>query len=147
MDFAALWAVFSALLIILRLATDKLSRMQVRFKLPVEWAGGIFFACWIGWIVVCFTTFTLHTAPLARNFLYGAFQETPESSMFFGLAPDRKWLAYMHTMSVDGSLARGRAEGADPATNVFDPEGDFILRYGDRRASFEQQRENRAHAD
>jgi hypothetical protein len=147
MDFTALWVVFAASLSLLRLATDKLSRTQVRFKLPVEWAGGIFFACWFGWMMVCFTTFTLHTAPLAQNFLYGAFQETPESTMFFGLAPDRKWLAYMHTMSIDGSLARGRPEGADPTTNVFDPHAEFILKYGDRRARFEQHIENLVHAE
>jgi hypothetical protein len=130
-DFLALWAVFAAVLVVLRLATDTISHVKVRFKMPVEMIGGIFFALWIGWIMVCFTTFSLHMAPLARNSFGGAFQETPESEMFFGLAPDRKWLAFVHTMSDDGSLARGEK-------NVFDPQTDFILRYGARRAAFEK---------
>ena len=84
---------------------------------PVQDAGGmgrgIFFALWVGWIMVCFTTFSLHTAPLARNSFGGDFQETPSSNMFFGLAPDKQWLGWMYTMSLDGSLARGR-DGETP---------------------------------
>jgi len=131
LDFLALWAIFAAVLIVLRLATDKISRVKVRFKRPVDIAGGIFFALWVGWIMVCFTTFSLHTAPLARSFMAGAFQETPESEMFFGLAPDRKWLAFVHSLSDDGSLAHSEKK-------VFDPDADFILRYGARRAAFEK---------
>ncbi len=130
-DFLSVWAIFAVVLVVLRLATDKISRVKVRFKRPVDIAGGIFFALWVGWIMVCFTTFTLHTAPLARNFMAGAFQETPESEMFFGLAPDRKWLAFVHSLSDDGSLAHSEK-------NVFDPDADFILRYGARRAAFEK---------
>ena len=135
-DFISLWAIFSLVLIVIRLLTDKISRVKVRFKLPVEYAGGIFFALWVGWIMVCFTTFSLHTAPLARNSFGGDFQETPSSNMFFGLAPDKQWLGWMYTMSFDGSLARGRDEG-DTTTNVFDPKGDFILRYAARRKAYE----------
>src|SRR5215472_13274028 len=46
-DFLALWAIFAAVLVVLRLITDKVSRVKVRFKMPVEWAGGIFFALWV----------------------------------------------------------------------------------------------------
>jgi hypothetical protein len=136
LDFLSLWAIFSGVLIVLRLLTDKVSRVKVRFKMPVEWAGGIFFALWVGWIMVCFTTFTLHTAPLARNFLGGQFQPEPTSNNFLGLGPDRKWLAWMYTMSLDGSLSHGRPEG-DARTNVFDPDADFIIRYAARRRAFE----------
>ncbi len=144
-DFLSLWAIFAAVLVVLRLATDKISRHKVRFKLPVEWVGGIFFALWVGWIMVCFTTFTLHTAPLSRNFLGGTFQqEGPKGSNFFGLGPDWQWLAWMHTMSDDGALSHGRTEGSD--VNVFDPKSDFILRYGARRKSFEGVQAIRANA-
>jgi uncharacterized membrane protein required for colicin V production len=137
LDFLSLWTIFCVVLIGLRLATDKLSRVTVKFKMPVEWAGGIFFSLWIGWLMVCFSTFTLHTAPLARSFLLGTFQPEPKSEMFFGLAPDRQWLAFMHTMSDYGSLGRGRSETDPEGTNVFDPKADFILRYAARRKAFE----------
>jgi hypothetical protein len=86
--------------------------------------------------MVCFTTFTLHTAPLSRNFLGGQFQPEPKDNNFFGLGPDKLWLSWMHTMSDYGALSHGRPEG-DNETNVFDPKADFIMRYGARRKAYE----------
>jgi uncharacterized membrane protein required for colicin V production len=141
-DLLTVWAIFCVTLAVLQTITDRLSHVQVRFRKPVETAGGIFFACWVGWLMVCFTTFTLHMAPLSRSFLDGSFQAEPDSEMFFGLAPDRKWLAFMHTMSLDGSLSKSRAEG-DTRTNVFDPDADFIFKYGASRERFEHQQDIR----
>ncbi len=121
LDFLSLWAIFCAVLIVLRLLTDRISRVKVRFKMPVEWAGGIFFALWVGWIMVCFTTFSLHTAPLARNSFGGDFQPTPTSDMFFGLAPDRQWLAWMHTMSLDGAARPRPPRGKQNPERVRSP--------------------------
>jgi hypothetical protein len=144
LDFLSLWVIFSVVLVVLRLATDKISRVKVRFKMPVEWSGGIFFALWVAWLMVCFTAFSFHTAPLARNFLFGSFQPEPTSNMFFGSAPDRQWLAWMYTMSDTtedrtngGSLGRGRLDSDRPGTNTFDPKTDFILRYAARRKQYE----------
>ncbi len=136
LDFLSLWAIFSVVLVVLRLATDKISRVKVRFKMPVEWSGGIFFALWVAWLMVCFTAFSFHTAPLARNFLFGSFQPEPTSNTFFGLGPDRQWLAWMHTMSDYGSLGR-RSDNDPPGEYVFDPNADFIVRYGARRKRYE----------
>jgi colicin V production protein len=136
LDFLSLWAIFSVVLVVLRLATDKISRVKVRFKMPVEWSGGIFFSLWVAWLMVCFTAFSFHTAPLARNFLFGSFQPEPTSNMFFGLAPDRQWLGWMHTMSESGSLGR-RSDGDPPGEHVFDPNADFVVRYGARRKQYE----------
>jgi len=141
-DIIVVWAIFCVALGVLQTITDKLSHVQVRFRKPVETAGGIFFACWIGWLMVCFTTFTLHMAPLSRSFLDGSFQPTADTKMFFGLAPDQQWLAFMHTMSLDGSLAKSRAEG-DTRTDVFDPDADFIFKYGASRERFEHQQDIR----
>lgn len=150
-DFLALWGAFCVAIIVLRVTTDLVSRVKVRFRLPIDWAGGIFFALWTAWIMVCFTTFSLHTAPLARNSFGGAFQPEPDSQMFFGLAPDRQWLAFAHTLSLDGtgpegrqgSLARSRDPSESPENNVFDPKAEFILKYGASRAKFEKEPEIR----
>jgi hypothetical protein len=131
-DFAAIWLLFGITMVVLRAATDYLSKIKVRFILPLDRAGGILMAVWASWVMVCFATMTLHTAPLARHFLGGAFQQQPDSEMFFGLAPDRRWLAWVHRES-KGGLARFR--GVAP----FDPQGDFIIRYSNRRGDFEQQ--------
>jgi hypothetical protein len=134
LDFISIWLIFCVALIVLRILTDALSRHRVRFKKPVDIGGGVFFAAWIGWIMVQFIMFTMHTSPLARNFMDGAFQAEPDSVMFFGLGPDRNWMAFMHTMSKDGSLGTGEQ---------FDPKGEFILKYGTRRKNFETEPELR----
>jgi hypothetical protein len=134
LDFISLWLIFCLSLVVLRILTDTLSRYRVRFKKPVDIGGGLFFAAWIGWTMMQFTLFTAHTAPLSRNFLGGDFQPEPDSNMFLGLAPDRNWMAFMHTMSKDGSLGTGKQ---------FDPNGEFILKYGTRRKIFESQQEIR----
>ncbi len=86
-DFLALWVVFCISLMILRTATKLISRVKVRFVALVDRIGSGSLAALVGWIMVCFTTASLHTAPLARNFLWGGFN--PEKRMLFGLAPDR----------------------------------------------------------
>ncbi len=137
-DFLALWGIFALTLLLMRVVTDFLSRHQVRFLKAIDVGGGVFFAAWIGWIMVQFTLFSLHTAPLSRNFL--DFQEQPGSRMFFGLVPDRNWLAFMHSMSTPdgGSLSR-KAPANQPDAHVFDPQADFILRYGARRQQLEKE--------
>lgn len=130
-DFLAFWAVFAGTMGILRAITDNLSKVKVRFKKPVDVAGGLIFAVWIGWVMVSFTLTTLHTAPLARNSFGGAFTPTPMSNMFLGFAPDRQWLAFVHKMS-RGTFARSQQ-------NPFDPTGEFILKYGARREQFESK--------
>ena len=135
-DFLALWGLFALLAGVFNLITSRLSRVKVRFKRPVDLAGGFFFAAWTGWVMVCFTLMSLHTAPLPRNFLGGAFQAQPESRMFFGLAPDRQWLALVHKLS-QTTFARS-TPADDPEKYVFDRRGEFILKYAERRAAFER---------
>lgn len=140
-DFIALWTLFCVCMIVFRAITDALSKIQVRFRQPVEITGGVVMAIWVSWVVVCFTTMTFHTAPLARNFLFGSFQPAPDSRMFLGLAPDRQWLSFVQTVSKGSFSTRppeGVDENADGDAYVFDPGGEFILRYGQRRANFER---------
>jgi hypothetical protein len=128
-DFVSVWLVFAGSLGILGWTTDFLSQVKVRYLRPVDRFGGMLLACWIGWVVVCFTTMTLHAAPLPRNFAGGDFQPTPDSRMLFGLAPDHRWLGFMQKMS------RGVYSRSTP--HMFDPRADFILKYGQRRKGFE----------
>jgi hypothetical protein len=113
--------------LVLREITDRVSRTRVRFRKPVELAAGPLVAVLTAWIVVCFTAASLHTAPVPRDLI----QPTPEARMFFGLAPDRRWLAW-----VRGSSLRGPFANPDQA---FDPQADFILRYASRRQALEAE--------
>lgn len=127
LDFVALQGTFCLLLLLLREITDRVSRTRVRFRKPVELVAGPIVALLTAWVVVCFLAASLHTAPVPRDMI----QPTPEARMFFGLAPDRRWLAW-----VRGSSLRGPFAVPDQA---FDPAADFILRYASRRQALEAE--------
>jgi len=127
-DFLALWGLFIFFLLIFRLATKSASKVNVKFLGLANRIGGGVFAAWIGWVVVCFTLMTLHTAPLKEKFLFGSFQSGER--MFLGLAPDQLWLGYMERMS-KGPYARS-------TPRVFDADHEFIPKYAARRAAWEE---------
>jgi len=125
LDFIALQGSFALLLLLFREITDRVSRTQVRFRKPVELAAGPIVAMLTAWVTVCFISASLHTAPLPRDLI----QPTPEARMFFGLSPDRRWLAWVQAATAKGPFAR--------PDHPFDPDADFILRYADRRKALE----------
>jgi len=124
-DFVALWGLFCLLLLGLREATDRISRTRVKLRRPVELFAGPLVAALAGWVMTCFTAATLHTAPVPRDVV----QPTPEARMFFGLAPDRKWLAWVRGATLVGPFA--------VPGSAFDKDADFIIRYADRRQRLE----------
>ncbi len=132
-DFLAIWLLFWLAASVLRAITDWISVHQVRFRLPVEMVGKGFFAVATAWVFVCFTCMTIHMAPLARTPFGGGFQQEPLSNHLLGLAPDRMWLAFMHTRS-KGALAKSQPV-------PFDPDGEFVLKYGSRRHELEKLQE------
>ena len=130
-DMLAVWGLFGASFLILRAFTDTTSQVKVRFIRNVDVIGGIVLAAWSSWIIICFTTMTLHLAPLAPDFMSGSFQPEPKSSMFVGMAPDRQWLALVQKIS-GGSL--GRSGGS-----AFDARAEFIPKYRFRRSHLKEQ--------
>ena len=130
LDFVAQWLTFVISFAVFRALTDQTSRHAVRFKLPVEQAGRVVFTLLTAWVLACFVTTTMHTAPLSRSPFRGSFEQEPLSNNFFGTAPDRMLLGFM----------RYRSKGALSRTDVrpFDEEGDFILKYGARRQSLKE---------
>lgn len=131
LDFLCLWGLFAIILLVLREVSDRVSRTKVRFRKPVEMFGCPVIAAAAAWIVVCFTAATLHTAAVPRDLV----QATPEARMFFGLAPDRRWLQWVRGSSLHGPF--GRPEHA------FDEKADFVIRYATRRKQLEAQPELR----
>ncbi|HOM16484.1 MAG TPA: CvpA family protein [Thermoguttaceae bacterium] len=145
-DFLCLWGLFCIFLIVFRLLTDFISRVKLRFRKIVDQIGGAFFGLWVGYVMVCFTMFTFHTAPLAERFMGGGFQ--PGESNFFFLAPDLQWAGFVQKMSLgpfcrtlaDDELGRyGAAEKeSEKYLAVFDRQGDFVPKYAARRRWLEQ---------
>lgn len=131
-DFISLWILFGVSMIVMRLATDSISRVKVRFLKVVDRAGSAFFATLVGWVMVCFVMATLHTAPLAARFLFGGFD--PSRRMLV-LGPDRQWLGFVQGAS-KGPFARGEKV-------VFDEDSQFMAKYNNRRGSLEKQLEDK----
>ena len=145
-DFLCLWALFGIFLVIFRALTDTISRVKVRFMKIADRIGSAFFALWIGYAMVCFTMFTLNTAPLSENFMFGAFRSGEAN--FFGLSPDLQWAGFVQKMSL-GPFSRGLGENEvarygtsdDPReaqSAVFDRNGDFVPKYAARRRALEE---------
>jgi uncharacterized membrane protein required for colicin V production len=127
-DYLMLWGLFALFLLIFRTLTDKICHVKVRFLKIADQIGSVIFACLVGWVFVGFTLFSLHTAPLAKNFLFEGFQS--DGRMMLGLAPDRAWIQFARSVS-KGAYAR------DPA-QVFDPFGKFQSKYELRREEIEK---------
>ena len=138
LDLICIWGLFALILLVLREVSDRVSRTKVKFRKPVEMFGCPVVAAATAWIVVCFTATTLHTAAVPRDFI----QATPEARMFFGLAPDRRWLQWVRGSTLHGPVAvptRAFDTGVvAPGTNA-----DFIIRYANRRKQLEAEPELR----
>lgn len=128
-DFLAMWLIFAVAFAILRTMTDQISQTRVRFRLPVELGGRFAFGALTAWFVAVFVLFSLHTAPTVRSSFGGSFQPEPKASNFF-VGPDKMWLGFLQSRSEEGgAMARS-------TPNPFDPNSEFILKYGQRRQTF-----------
>ncbi|MBL8830374.1 MAG: CvpA family protein [Planctomycetaceae bacterium] len=128
-DFLGAWIIFVLVNFGLIYLSMKLSPVSVRFSNVIDQLGGVLLSAACGWVLVCFTLYTLHFAPVVREPLFGSFKaETP---MFFGFYPDRMWLAFAQQASL-GVYSNGDEKAA------FDPQGDFLLRMIAKREQFEQ---------
>lgn len=135
-DVMLLGVIFAVSFVVLSQVALLISKHQVRFHPLVDRIGSPLVALWIGWMLVCFVTFALHTSPLARNFLSNGFQ--PEQQMFFGLAPDRQWLGFVNKLSDGGSWGTNETDADDRVTSAFDPQGVFMIKYASRRQWLEK---------
>lgn len=73
-NFLAIWFVFWIVCGLLQTATAKLSRVKVKFNPKVNVYGGYVAAFLIAVTFLSFSIFTMHQAPLAKNFMYKGFQ-------------------------------------------------------------------------
>ena len=129
-DFLSLWGLFGISLLIFREITDRVSHVNVRFLKLANRIGGVVFSIWVGWVMVCFTMMTLHTAPLGRNFLFEGFSTQTDARMMFGMAsPDVEWLGFTQKMST----------GAFAGSEEFDPRAEFMPKYATRRTDLEKR--------
>ncbi|MDZ7617195.1 MAG: CvpA family protein [Patescibacteria group bacterium] len=144
-DFLALWGLFAVFLVVFRAATDSISKVQVRFLKIVDQVGSVVFSAWIGWVLICFTAFSLHLAPLGREFLGGSFKSEERVE---GNGAELYWLGFVQSVS-RGAFCRELSEAeatenkyasrqeknpAEANLAVFDRTGGLLPKYATRRA-------------
>ena len=71
--FLALWFVFWIVCGLLQTATNKLSRVKVKFNPKVNLYGGYVAALLLALTFLSFSIFTMHQAPLAEKFMFKGF--------------------------------------------------------------------------
>lgn len=126
-DVIMLWLLFAVSFSLLRVISDQLSWDRVKFIQPVELAGRSVLAILASYLFLCFTVFTIHTAPLQANAFRGAFK-SPDSATFLIFQPGQQWASLIRTAS-GGGLSNGE--------NQFDPNGEFAAKHFQRRKDFE----------
>ena len=151
-DYLSLWTLFCTFFGLLRLFTDFASRTRVKFRPPIEIPGRMFAAFLVGLVMISFILASFHIAPLPAAPFSGGFAKSPTSSTFLFFKPDRWMLSFLQTVS-GGSLSRGPIPGRespfemDQGTNIFDPNGDFVLKYRQRRRDLEKNDALRVNVD
>ena len=146
-DFVAIWLIFAVVCGGLRLATDFMTKYQLRMNKWAEYATRTVLSVWLGIAFCCFTFFTLHLAPLPTS----KFVSTPTSNLF-GFAPDRKWMAFVQSRSRGALSASKNAaflpeydlvdhpDDKDLNARVFDPHAQFAEKYIDRRVKLSKSK-------
>jgi hypothetical protein len=116
-DFVCLVGLFAGSVAALRAAGEYLAPVDIRVPDMLDTIGKWGFAAVTGYLTMAFLLTALHTAPLPREFL--GFR--PEEGAFFGLAPDRQWLAftqYVSERSLQRSVIRRDPISRMPMTNA-----------------------------
>lgn len=143
LDFVVLWLLFTLVFLIFRAVSDLVSPTRVKFEFPVEMGVRSFAAVWSAWLMVCFVTFTLQTAPLNSAQPLGAWNTVGEGS-FLGIAPDGLWVSFMRNRSMN-ALSRGKfstrpnhAQNGDRSVEAFDPQENWLGYQKYRREHYEK---------
>jgi hypothetical protein len=130
LDFAVIWAVFAATMVVCRAATRAASKTRMRFKNPIDPYAGPFVGGLAAAVLTAFTLATLHTAPMPSDAFGGNLLHDDVASASVTDAPDLVWLRFVEKMSLPSALGAG-------STQDFGAAG-FIKIYKDRRTNFDK---------
>ena len=130
LDFAVIWALYVAAMVVCRALTAAASKTRMRFKNPIDPLGGPLMALIAAWVLASFTLATLHTSPMPKDAFGGKLVHADVQSASPITSPDAAWLRFFETMSKPAALGSGK-------TIRFSAQK-FVEIYGDRREAFEK---------
>jgi hypothetical protein len=133
-DFLTLITLFAITLGALRIASNSIVNVQVRFPPGVQQFGGMAFGLVAGYLLSGFFLCCLQTLPWHENFL--GFDPASKSEGLRQILPsDRAWLALMHragAYALNRGIEDAKFAGSPSLSNryyTFDKYGSFELRY------------------
>lgn len=130
LDFAIVWALFCATMLILRTFTGAFSKTKMRFKHPIDPVGGPVIGILAAWVLASFTLATLHMSPMPKEGFSGKLVYTDADTASIMTQPDAAWLRFVETLS--GPDAFGTA-----ANNQIKATS-FVKIYTSRREKFDK---------
>jgi uncharacterized membrane protein required for colicin V production len=129
LDFAVIWALFGATMVICRAVAAAASKTRMRFKNPVDPVGGPLVGFIAAWVLAAFTLATLHTSPMPKNAFSGKLDYDVASASPI-MQPDATWLRFVEAMSQPVALGSSSTDGFSAKA--------FVKIYSDRRGKFEK---------
>jgi hypothetical protein len=130
LDFAVIWALYAAAMVVTRALTGAASRTRMRFKNPIDPIGGPLMGLIAAWVLAAFTMATLHVSPMPKDAFSGKLTTANFASASWATSPDVTWLRFVEKMAEPPALGRG-------PQNQFGAEA-FIKIYENRREKFDQ---------
>jgi uncharacterized membrane protein required for colicin V production len=133
-DTLCLMGIFIVALTLLRLTTETLAPAMVRFPTPVYHVGRFAFGLAASAMTIAILLVAFETAPVHKK-VFGTIDY--EAKPPFGLALDRKWLAFVQYTSGQVFASRGGGKpdpfGEYGDANVFDPRAEWLLNHQQAR--------------
>ncbi|HEY3393330.1 MAG TPA: CvpA family protein [Lacipirellulaceae bacterium] len=130
LDFAVIWVLFAAVMVVCRVFTAAASKTRMRFKNPIDPVGGPVAAVLAAWTLAAFSLATLHMSPMPKDAFGGKLLHDDVESASFVMAPDAAWLRFVEKMSQPSALGSA-------GTERFSAK-DFVKIYEIRREKLEK---------
>jgi len=136
-DALCLLLLFAISLFILRITTDQLGPMMVRFPSPVYHAGRWFFGLAGASVTMAIILLAFHTSPVHKAMFYGAYPYDHKPP--FGMGLDWQWLGFFqYSTGATFANANPDDEYTDPtgyygSAKVFDPRGRWLIDHQNAR--------------
>src|SRR6476620_1063751 len=99
LDFAIIWALYAATMVILRSLMAALSKTKLRFKHPIDPVGGPILGFMAAWVLAAFTLATFHTSPMPKNAFSGRLVYTDADTASALTSPDAAWLRFVERVN------------------------------------------------
>lgn len=135
LDFAIIWALYCATMVIVRTLFAAASKTRMRFKHPIDPVGGPIVGFLAAWVLAGFTLATFHTSPMPKDAFSGKLvSRTDVETASVLTSPDAAWLRFFVAMTGKNVLGYMDTDKSDSAKKAL---SGWVGAYEDHRKAFE----------